>query len=61
MEATEWPKNMYTLFTLYFTCQSVYTYFWATLYFEIIQHFGFAYIFVWVRKLDFESLTETNN
>jgi hypothetical protein len=30
-------------------------------YFEIIQHFGFAYIFVWVRKLDFYRLTETKN
>ena len=29
--------------------------------FEIIQHFSFAYIFIWVRKLDFDSLTETKN
>jgi len=29
--------------------------------FEIIQHFSFAYIFIWVRKLDFDSLTETQN
>jgi hypothetical protein len=30
-------------------------------YFEIIQHFSFAYIFVWVRKLDFDGLTVTKN
>ena len=29
--------------------------------FEIIQQFSFAYIFIWVRKLDFDSLTETKN
>ena len=29
--------------------------------FEIIQHSSFAYIFVRVRKLDFDSLTETKN
>jgi hypothetical protein len=29
--------------------------------FEIIQHFSFTYIFVWVRKLDFDSLTGTEN
>jgi hypothetical protein len=28
--------------------------FWKTLYFEIMQHFSFTYIFVWVRKLDSE-------
>jgi hypothetical protein len=32
-----------------------------TTYFKIIQHFSFAYIFVWVRKFDFDSLTETKN
>ena len=26
-----------------------------------MQHFSFAYIFVWVRKLDSDSLTETKN
>jgi hypothetical protein len=26
-----------------------------------MQHLSFAYIFVWVRKLDFDSLTETKN
>ena len=30
-------------------------------YFENIQHFNFTYIFIWVRKLDFDSLTETKN
>ena len=30
-------------------------------YFEIIQHFSFTYVFVWIRKLDFDSLTETKN
>ena len=30
-------------------------------YFENIQHFSFAYIFIWVRKLDSDSLTETKN
>ena len=30
-------------------------------YFEIIQHSSFTYIFVSVRKLDFDSLTETKN
>jgi len=29
--------------------------------FEIIQHSSFAYIFIWVRELDFDSLTETKN
>jgi len=26
-----------------------------------IQHFSFAYIFIWVRKLGSDSLTETKN
>jgi hypothetical protein len=30
-------------------------------YFENIKHFSFAYVFVWVRKLDSDSLTETKN
>ena len=30
-------------------------------YFENTQHFSFAYIFIWVRKLDSDSLTETKN
>jgi hypothetical protein len=30
-------------------------------YFENIQHFSFAYIFIWVRKLDSDSLTKTKN
>jgi hypothetical protein len=30
-------------------------------YFENIQHFSFAYSFIWVRKLDSDSLTETKN
>ena len=29
--------------------------------FEIIQHSSFACIFIWVRKLDFDSLTEKKN
>jgi hypothetical protein len=31
----EWPQKMYTLFTLYFRCQSVYIFFWATLYMDL--------------------------
>jgi hypothetical protein len=30
-------------------------------YFENIQHFSFAYIFIWIRKLDSDSFTETKN
>ena len=30
-------------------------------YFENIQHFSFTYIFIWVRKLDSDSLTKTKN
>jgi hypothetical protein len=30
-------------------------------YFENIQNISFAYIFIWVRKLDSDSLTETKN
>jgi len=30
-------------------------------YFENIQHFSFAYFFIWVRKLESDSLTETKN
>jgi len=30
-------------------------------YFENIQHFSYAYIFIWVRKMDTDSLTETKN
>ena len=29
--------------------------------FEIIQHFNFTHIFIWVRKLDFDSLAEKKN
>jgi len=32
-----------------------------TNYFENIQHFSFTYIFIWVRKLDSNSLTKTKN
>ena len=30
-------------------------------YYENIQHFSFAYIFIWVKKLDSDSLTEMKN
>jgi hypothetical protein len=30
-------------------------------YFENIQHFSFTYIFIWIRKLDSDILTETKN
>jgi len=30
-------------------------------YFENIQHTSFTYIFIWVRKLDSNSLTKTKN
>jgi len=34
---------------------------WEWKIFENIQHFGFAYIFMWVRKLDSNRLTKTKN
>ena len=34
---------------------------WERNNFENTQHFNFTYIFIWVRKLDFDSLTETKN
>ena len=30
-------------------------------YFENIQHVSFAYMFIWVRKMDSDNLTETKN
>jgi hypothetical protein len=30
-------------------------------YFETIKHFGFAFISVWIRKLDIDSLTKKKN